>query len=131
MNIRGWVALGSALGGGARFIVADFFHRLWAMPFPWDTLFVNVTGSLLIGFVATLTEAGSRVMVPTHIRQFLMTGFCGGYTTFSILSLQSLALIESNPWLGVLNLGLTTLTCLLAVWAGHTLADRLNQLART
>ncbi len=131
MNIWAWVALGSALGGGARFVATDLFRHLWTMPFPWDTLFVNVTGSLLIGFVATLTEADSRVMMPMHIRQFIMTGFCGGYTTFSILSLESLALIESNPWLGVLNLTLTTTTCLLAVWGGHALAGRLNHLART
>lgn len=131
MKIWIWVAFGSALGGGARFTAADLFHRLWAMPFPWDTLFVNITGSFLIGFFATLTEADSRIMLPTHIRQFLMTGFCGGYTTFSILSLQSLALIERNPWLGLLNLALTTFTCLLAVWGGHILARRFNQLART
>lgn len=131
MNIWAWVAFGSALGGGTRFMAGDLFQRLWVMAFPWDTLFVNFTGSFLIGFIATLTDAGGRVMLPTHIRQFLMTGFCGGYTTFSILSLQSLALLENRPSLGVLNLALTLTTCLLAVWGGHTFAGRLNQLKRS
>lgn len=131
MKIWVWVALGSALGGGARFMAGHLFQRYGVMVFPWDTLFVNVTGSFLIGFIATLSDTGSRVMLPTHLRQFLMTGFCGGYTTFSILSLQSLALLETRPWLGVLNLTLTVITCLLAVWGGHVLAGRLNQLKRS
>ncbi|MDO3379956.1 CrcB family protein [Geoalkalibacter halelectricus] len=130
MRIWAWVACGSALGGGARFMAADLTHHLWAPVFPWDTLFVNFTGSFLIGFIATLSEPGGRLLLPTQIRQFLLTGFCGGYTTFSIFSLQSLALLKVSPWLGGLNLALTTLTCLLAVWSGHALAARLNQLAR-
>jgi len=109
-------------------VARDLFELLGTLSFPWDTLFVNITGSLLIGFFATLTEPDGRLMLPTHIRQFVMTGFCGGYTTFSILSLESLALIERSPWLGGLNLALTALTCLLAVWCGHMLARRLNQL---
>ncbi|WP_290652040.1 CrcB family protein [Aquisalimonas sp.] len=128
MRIWAWVAVGSALGGGVRFVARDLFELLGTLSFPWDTLFVNITGSLLIGFFATLTEPDGRLMLPTHIRQFVMTGFCGGYTTFSILSLESLALIERSPWLGGLNLALTALTCLLAVWCGHMLARRLNQL---
>ena len=131
MSIALWVALGSALGGGSRFVVGDLFHLLWVHPFPLDTFFVNVTGSLLIGLVATLSEPDGRLMLPTHLRQFVMAGFCGGFTTFSIFSLESLYLLQHSPWLGMLNLIATAALCLLAVWLGHVLAQRLNQLPRS
>lgn len=122
-----WVALGSALGGGTRFLAGELLYHHWPVPFPTGTLFVNISGALLIGFFATLTEPGGRLTLPAPVRQFVTTGFCGGYTTFSIFSLESLILLEQTPTLGALNLALTMATCLLAVWWGHALARRLNQ----
>lgn len=131
MRIWPWVALGSALGGTARFVTHELLHSLWPHPFPWTTLLINVLGSFVIGYIASLSEPGGRVMLPTHVRQFLMTGVCGGYTTFSILSLETLVLLEHAPVLGLLNLVATATVCLLAVWAGFALAARHNRLVRS
>ena len=84
-----WVMLGSALGGGARYLVSGLAANHFGGTFPWGTLIVNVAGSFIIGFFATLTGPDGRVFVSTEARQFVMTGFCGGYTTFSSFSLQT------------------------------------------
>ena len=97
--------------------------------FPWATLIVNVTGSFIIGFFATLTGPDGRVFVGTEGRQFVMTGICGGYTTFSSFSLQTLNLVRDGEMvLAGSNIGLSFLLCLLSVWAGHIAASALNQL---
>jgi len=92
----GWVALGSALGGTLRFAVPGFVGRRIGETFPRETLFVNVTGSFAIGFYATLTGPEGRLFVGAHQRQFVMTGICGGYTTVSVFSLETLRLAQSG-----------------------------------
>ena len=67
--------------------------------FPWGTLIVNVSGSFVIGFFATLTGPDGRMFVGTTARQFVMIGICGGYTTFSSFSLQTLNLMNDGEWL--------------------------------
>jgi fluoride exporter len=126
-----WVALGSALGSGARFAVHDLSVRIGILGFPWDTLFVNVSGSLLIGLSAAVTVPGGRLPLSATMRQFVMTGFCGGYTTFSLFSLESLMLLERAPWLGAVNLGVTALACLVAVWCGYRLGTQRRPGERT
>ena len=87
-----WVMLGSAVGGGARYWSSGFSARHFGETFPWGTIIVNVAGSFIIGFFATLTGPDGRVMASTETRQFVMVGICGGYTTFSSFSLQTLNL---------------------------------------
>lgn len=87
-----WIAVGSALGGMARYWCSGIAAKLVGETFPWGTLFVNILGSLIIGFFATLTGPDGRILVGSTTRLFVMVGFCGGYTTFSSLSLQSLNL---------------------------------------
>lgn len=124
-----WVMLGSALGGGARYAVAGLAASHLGATFPWGTLIVNVTGSFIIGFFSTLTGPDGRILVGTEGRQFVMTGVCGGYTTFSSFSLQTLNLVRDGEMiLAGANIGLSFLLCLLSVWAGHALASALNQL---
>jgi len=112
-----WVAAGGAIGSVLRFWLAELLASAGAARFPWATLTANVGGSFAIGFVAGLAA------LPHELRLFLMVGVCGGYTTFSTFSLQTLALAEAGDWpragLNVLaSLGL----CLAATWLGQLAA---------
>ena len=118
-----WIMLGGALGSGARFWASGIVAEGFGEVFPLGTLFVNVTGSLFIGFVAALTEPGGGVLVSPRVREFILIGVCGGYTTFSSFSLQTLNLARDGDWLRAgLNSVLSLVCCLLAVWLGRTLA---------
>ncbi len=122
-----WVLLGGALGTGARYWCSGVVARAFGETFPWGTLLVNVSGSLIIGVFATLTGPDGRMFVGTNARQFVMIGLCGGYTTFSSFSLQTLNLMQDGEWVGAgANIVLSVVLCLLAVWAGHIIALSLN-----
>lgn len=122
-----WIAVGSALGGMSRYWCSDIVARLIGASFPWGTLVVNVTGSFLIGFIATLAGPDGKAYLDTLPRQFVMIGFCGGYTTFSSFSLQTLDLMSAGEWLRAgANIGLSVVCCMLAVWAGSLVAAGLN-----
>ena len=122
-----WVAVGSALGGMARFWCGEVAVRLAGASFPWGTLFINVVGSFVIGFFATLTGPNGRILVEPTARHFVMAGLCGGYTTFSAFSWQTLNLMNDGEWLRAGgNVAGSVVLCLVAVWAGHALAFGLN-----
>ena len=124
-----WIAVGSALGGMARYWSSGIAARLVGETFPWGTLFINVIGSFIIGFFATLTGPDGRILVPSVARQFVMIGLCGGYTTFSSFSLQTLNLASDGEYLYAgLNIVGSVVLCLLAVWLGAILAAGLNTL---
>jgi CrcB protein len=124
-----WIAIGSALGGMARYWCSGIAARLIGETFPWGTIIVNIVGSFIIGFFATLTGPDGRIFADTLTRQFVMIGFCGGYTTFSSFSLQTLALLQDGEWLlASANIALSVIACLLAVWAGYALAASINAL---
>lgn len=123
-----WVALGAALGGALRYWCYGAASRLGAELFPWGTLFVNVAGSAFIGFFATLTGADGRLLVSPEARVFVMAGFCGGFTTFSTFSLETLRLMEDRQWMHAsANVASSVFLCLAGVWLGHVLAVRLNE----
>jgi fluoride exporter len=90
-----WVALGGATGAAARFAVAQWMGGRWGWTFPWGTFTVNVTGSLAIGLVMMLLV--TRGADPMY-RLLLVTGFLGGYTTFSAFSFEALTLLEARRW---------------------------------
>src|SRR5262249_16385773 len=95
--------------------------------FPWGTLIVNVSGSFVIGLFATVTGPEGRWLVPVTFRQFFIVGICGGYTTFSSFSLQTLNLAEEGQWFHAgMNCVLSLVLCLLGVWVGHLLAIEFN-----
>src|SRR5215470_12623806 len=124
-----WIAIGSALGGMGRYWISGVVAQQFGETFPWGTIIVNVTGSFVIGFFATLTGPDGRFLVPTSARQFVMVGICGGYTTFSSFSLQTLNLVHDGEWPAAgANIVLSVVLCLLAVWLGHIAAATLNQL---
>jgi fluoride exporter len=117
------VAIGSALGGMARYWCSDAAARLFGEWFPWGTLIVNVTGSFIIGIFAALSATESRFLIPPEARIFVMTGLCGGYTTFSSFSLQTFALWRDGEWLWAgANCLLSLVLCLFAVWLGYVAA---------
>jgi CrcB protein len=127
MGLYFWVAIGGAVGTTGRFWLSGVVARLVGETFPWGTLLINVTGSLVIGLFAALTGPDGRVFVGSTARQFVMIGICGGYTTFSSFSLQTLNLMNDGEWLYAgANILLSVALCLIAVWGGHMLASGIN-----
>jgi fluoride exporter len=123
------IGIGSALGGIGRYWCSGVAARLIGETFPWGTLIVNVVGSFVIGFFGALCGPDGRMFVGTTARQFVMVGICGGYTTFSSFSLQTLALMNDGEWLQAgANIALSVVLCLLAVWAGQSVAIALTGL---
>ena len=124
-----WIALGGAIGSVMRFWLAELVGRIVESPFPWATVITNITGSFIIGFYATLTGPEGRLLATPVARQFVMVGICGGYTTFSAFSLQTLTLAQDGDWLRAgLNIGASVVLCLVAVWLGHVAAATINAL---
>ncbi|MBV9659206.1 MAG: fluoride efflux transporter CrcB [Verrucomicrobia bacterium] len=127
MNSYFIVTLGGGLGALARFVLSAWIARRFGETFPLGTLVINVSGSFLIGLVATAAGDGGRYYLSAAWRQFLMIGVFGGYTTFSSFSLQTLNLALDGEWLAAsANAVLSLALCLFAVWLGHALALRLN-----
>lgn len=121
------IALGGALGSVSRFAMSGLVANQIGETFPWGTLVVNVLGSFLISFFATLTGPDGRILVGSGGRMFFMTGVMGGFTTFSSFSLQTLALMRDGDWFraGGNVLG-SVIVCIVAAWLGHLLAFSLN-----
>jgi CrcB protein len=118
-----WIMFGGALGTGARFWASGLVAERMGETFPLGTLFVNVTGSFVIGFFAAMTDPGGLFLVSPRVRQFVMIGILGGYTTFSSFSLQTLELARDGDWLRAgLNSVLSLVCCLVAVWLGRSIA---------
>lgn len=123
------IAAGGALGTLARFILSGLVANGFGETFPWGTLIVNVSGSFVIGFFAALTGPDGRFFVSGTTRQFVMVGFCGGYTTFSSFSLQTLNLMRDGEWMNAAaNVFGSVVLCLLFVWLGAMAATVLNRL---
>ena len=122
------VAVGSALGGVARYWCTGVISRAFGETFPWGTLLINVLGSFLIGLVATVTGPDGRMLVSPVTRQFWLVGIFGGFTTFSSFSLSTLRLAQDGEWLWAgTNVVLSVFLCLLGVWLGAVLAAVLNR----
>ena len=122
------VAIGSALGGLARYGLSGVVARSFGETFPWGTLAVNVVGSFLIGAFAAVTGPDGRLLASPAVRVFWTIGIFGGFTTFSSFSLNTLSLAQDGEWLRaggnvVLSVGL----CLIGVWLGAVLGAWVNR----
>jgi CrcB protein len=124
-----WVAAGGALGSVARFALASAFGQAVGERFPWGTIAVNISGCFVIGAIAMSTSPVGRIPVSVDFRQFLMIGICGGYTTFSSFSLQTLTLLRSGAWAEAgANVAISVVACMLAVWLGTMAGQGLSSL---
>jgi CrcB protein len=126
-----WVALGGALGSVARFWVNGLISEKFGATFPWGTLAINVTGSFVIGIIGALAIPEGRMDSSSRLfaTQFLMIGVCGGYTTFSSFSLQTLNLLREREWLYAGgNVILSLVLCMVAVWLGWLAGSMFNSM---
>ena len=115
------VAIGGALGSVARYWVSILVGHLTGPRFPWGTILINIAGSFAIGFFAAATMvSGGRFVVSNEARLFFMVGVCGGFTTFSSFSLQTLDLVRDGRAAQAFgNIALSIVLCLTAVAAGY------------
>jgi fluoride exporter len=116
-----WISLGAVFGVCARYFVSTYVARHFSTVFPYGTLVINITGSLVLGFF--LTYSSERVLLDPRWRLLVAIGFCGSYTTFSSYAFESFALLEKGRWLMTgLNMLGSNMLCLAAVLAGVAFA---------
>ena len=117
------IAAGGALGSLARFWISEALALAFGPAFPWGTLIVNVSGSFVIGLAAGGSIGGTRLLALPLVRHFVMIGLCGGYTTFSAFSLQTVSMLQAGDvGRASLNVVASIATCLVATWAGYAFA---------
>jgi CrcB protein len=118
------VAIGGAAGSLGRYWAGLLVERHWDGAFPLGTVLINIAGSLLIGFVASAATPQGSLPDSALLRLLLMTGVCGGFTTFSSFSLQTVLLLRAGDWMNAgLNVFLSVALCMAATMAGHLLAE--------
>jgi len=114
------VAFGGMLGSIARYWLAGVIQRLDGVEFPFGTFGVNVLGSFIVGVVIALSL--ERGTLPPNARIFLAIGLCGGFTTMSTFSYETMALLrDGQAILGLGNVAATLIACLVAVWLGQVI----------
>ena len=119
-----WISLGAVLGANLRYFVGQYSAKFSSSGFPYGTLIINVSGSLILGFFLIWTT--ERVIADPRWRLIVAVGFCGGYTTFSGYAYETFALFEQGRWLAsALNICASNVLCLLAVLAGAAIARSL------
>jgi CrcB protein len=124
MRLLAFVGLGSAIGGIARYFLSAAIQQRAATTFPLGTLVINISGSLLLGFL--LRYALGSPAISADVRALLTTGFCGGYTTFSTYSYETATLIEDGDYRrATLYAALSVVVALAGTFAGFAAAREL------
>jgi CrcB protein len=119
------ISLGAVLGANARYLVSVWGADRFGPSFPYGTLLVNVSGSLVLGFLIAALE--SRLPLPSDLRFLLGVGFLGAFTTFSSFTVETLLLLRAGAWgSGLANLLVNNLAGLAAAWLGFVLAGRIG-----
>jgi CrcB protein len=125
-----YVALGSAVGGVVRYLLGGWIQQRAGTAFPIQTLLINVTGSLLLGFLQRY--ALESAAISPEVRTMLTIGFCGGYTTFSTFSFETLRMLEDGDWKrAALYTSLSVVLSVGAAVAGVSAAKELLALRRS
>ena len=115
------ISLGAVVGADARYLISRYAAKLLGPVFPYGTLLINISGSLIVGFFVIWTT--ERVFIDPRWRLLVIVGFCGSFTTFSSYAYESMAYFEQGQWLLMWSNILTNnVLCLLAVVAGMALA---------
>jgi len=116
-----WVSLGAILGASFRYFLARFAAKVLSPDFPYGTLIINVSGSLILGFFMIWTT--ERVLADPRWRLFIAIGFCGSFTTFSSYAFETFAYMEQGQWYAMAaNIFANNILCLAAVLCGAALA---------
>ena len=119
-----YVAVGSAIGGVARYLLGGMIQTLLDTAFPAGTLLVNISGSFLLG--AIVRYAFETPDLTPEIRAFLTIGFCGGYTTFSTFSYEGVALLKDGEWIRAgVYVTASVILSLMGTFLGYALARQL------
>ena len=115
------ISAGAIVGANARYLITRFAAKALGPMFPYGTLFINVTGSFVAGFFMIWTS--ERVIVDPRWRLLVVIGFCGGFTTFSSYSYETMAYLEQGQWtLMISNVLANNVLCLIAAVVGMSLA---------
>ncbi len=116
-----WIALGAVVGASARYFLSGYIAKVLSPGFPYGTLIINITGSLVLGFFLIWTS--ERVLLDPRWRFLIAVGFCGSYTTFSSYAFETFAQFEQGQWLLMSgNIIANNVLCLAAVLAGAAFA---------
>lgn len=122
-----WVAIGGALGSVARYALGNAMTLLLGTGFPWGTLLINVLGSFVISFFGALSVTDARFPLPFEARVFVTVGLCGGFTTFSSFSLQTVDLARAGyADRAALYVAASATLCIIACALGYVSAAALN-----
>jgi fluoride exporter len=116
-----WISLGALLGANLRYVVSKIISRMGDFSFPYSTLLINVTGSLILGFFLVWTT--ERVLANPMWRMLVAVGFCGSYTTFSSYAFETMSYFQQGHWLQfAANILSNNILCLGAVLVGAAIA---------
>lgn len=113
-----FVGVGAAIGGVLRYWFSDVIYKFLPETFPYGTLFVNIIGSFLLGII--VFHFDDRELLGSNLKVFLSVGFCGGFTTFSTFSLETINLFrDTQYWFGIYNILLNVVLCLLGIYFAY------------
>lgn len=114
------ISIGGGIGSVLRYLTSVGVNKYFPTIFPFATLTVNVIGCLIIGIILGFCE--QRQLIGSDLKNFLVAGFCGGYTTFSAFASENIHLFQTgNSLIAILYIVASVLTGLLAVWSGFAL----------
>ena len=115
------ISLGAIVGANARYLISRYAARILGPVFPYGTLFINITGSMIVGFF--VIWATERAWVDPRWRLLVVVGFCGAFTTFSSYAFETMSYFEQGQWLLLwTNILTNNILCLLGALAGMAMA---------